>query len=350
MSRISIAIAFSLATSFLQAQWINQRAIGIPRTADGKPDFSAPTPKAHDGKTDLSGLWQLAPGSGSITQLKPSEMKASAVAVHKEREENLGKDSPGTQCLPFGFITAAGGNMVKVVQTPGLIVVLSEDLEYRQIFTDGRELPKDPNPAWMGYSVGHWEGDTLVVESLGYNERTWLEDGYPHTENLRITERIKRSDFGHLTIESSWSDPTLYEKQWTTKVNALLTPDTELLEYVCAENNKDPVHLVGKHSDDTKHAVTVSPEILSKYVGTYLLNAKELGIPGPEVLPINVALEDGALKLGMADGPKQPVTALSETTFTGFGGRIEFVKNDQGEVAYFVVRIAEGDFRANRRK
>jgi hypothetical protein len=98
------------------------------------------------------------------------------------------------------------------VQTPGLIVVLYEDLSYRQIFLDGRELPKDPNPAWMGYSVGHWDGDTLVVESTGYNDRTWLDAGYPHTENMRVTERIRRSDFGHLAIEISFSDPAFYEK------------------------------------------------------------------------------------------------------------------------------------------
>jgi hypothetical protein len=316
----------------------------------GSPIWPPHLRKPLDGKPDLSGLWLLAPGSGGLSQLKPSEMQVSAIALRKEREENLGKDGPSTQCLPFGFLTAGGGYPIKLIQTAGLILMLSEDFEYRQIFTDGRELPKDPNPAWMGYSIGRWDGDTLVVESTGYNERTWLEDGYPHTENLRITERIKRSDFGHLTIEATWSDPKFYEKSWTTKVNGILTPDTELLEYVCAENNKDFPHLVGKRSDDTKNAVKLAPEILSKYVGTYELNAKELGIPGPDVLPIKVVLEDGVLKLGMGDGPKQPITPLSETTFTGFGGRIEFGGNEKGGVTHFMVRIAEGDFRANRKK
>src|SRR5262249_28301605 len=157
--------------------------VGIPRAADGKPDLSAPAPKTADGKADLSGIWLLAPGAGGLSQMKPAEIPAAALATFKEREENLGKESSSTQCLRFGFITA-GGAMVKIVQAPGLILMLTEDLEYRQIFTDGRELPKDPNPAWMGYSVGHWEGDTLVVESTGYNERTWIENGFPHSENL----------------------------------------------------------------------------------------------------------------------------------------------------------------------
>src|SRR5437016_7829274 len=191
MQRALLALVFGLTC--LQAQWIDRKAVGIPRTADGKPDLKAAAPKAHDGKPDLSGLWLLAPGAGGLTKLKPSEIPASATKVFKQREENLGSDSPGTQCLPFGFITA-GGAMVKIVQTPGLMLILTEDLEYRQIFLDGRELPKDPNPAWMGYSVGHWEGDTLVVESNGYNERSWIENGYPHSESLRITERFRRTE------------------------------------------------------------------------------------------------------------------------------------------------------------
>jgi hypothetical protein len=223
--------------------------------------------------------------------------------------------------------------------------MLTEDLEYRQIFMDGRELPKDPDPAWMGYSVGHWDGDTLVVESTGYNERTWLDNGYPHSENLRIVERIRRNDFGHLTIEATWSDPKIYEKPWTTKGTGTLTPDTELLEYVCAENEKDRAHLVGKQSDETKNAPKLSQEFLSKYVGNYEFIAKELGFSNP--IPLKVALEDGVLKLGIADGPKQPMAAISETTFTGFGGHIEFGKDDKGE--YFIVKIAEGDFRANKK-
>jgi hypothetical protein len=352
MSKTCLVVAFSLLSVSLQAQWLDHKALGIPRTADGKPDLKAPTPKAHDGKPDLTGLWTLGPASGGLSAWKKSEIPLAAEKVVKEHEESLGKDGPSTLCLPGAFISAQGPGLIKIVQTPGLILMLAEDLEYRQIFMDGRELPKDPNPAWMGYSVGRWDGDTLVVESTGYNERTWVDAGagYPHTENMRITERIRRSDFGHLTIEATWSDPKIYEKSWVTKVNGILTPDTELLEYVCAENNRDLPHLVGKNSDDTKKAVKVAPEILSKYTGTYMVNLKEIGfgIPGaPEVIPVDVIVEEGALNLTFGTGgPKQPMTALSETTFTGMGGRIEFDKGGQ----YFIIKIAEGDFRAPRKK
>jgi hypothetical protein len=282
------------------------------------------------------------PGSGGISQLKPNEIQPWAQALFKEREENLGHDSPGTQCLPLGFING----LTKIVQTPGLIVLLGEDLTYRQIFLDGRQLPKEPNPAWMGYSIGHWEGDTLVVESTGYNDRTWLENGYPHTDNMRLTEKFHRKDFGHLEVENTYSDPKIYAKSWTMKMGGLLTPDTELIEYVCAENEKDRPHLVGKNSDDTKKAVKLAPEILSKYVGTYQFHAKDFGVPGIEFVPLLVTLEESGLQLGFGNGPKQPMTALSETMFTGVGGRVEF-GNDNGQL-FMVISIAEGDFRGNR--
>jgi hypothetical protein len=345
MSRISMPLVFGLACALVQAQWIKQPTVGIPRTSDGKPDLTAAAPRAADGKPNLSGLWTFVAGGGGLSQLKTSEIQPWAETLSKQREENLGQDSPSVQCLPSGFL----GGLLKFVQTPGLIVILSEDLTYRQVFLDGRELPKDPSPAWMGYSVGHWEGDTLVVESTGYNDRTWLERGYPHTENLRLTERFRRPDFDHLEWERTFSDPAVYAKPWTTKAAGLFTADTDLLEYVCAENERDRVHLVGKNSDDTKNAVKLAPEILTKYVGTYEFHAKELGIPGPEILLFKVALEDGQLKIGVGDGPKQPMTPLSETSFTGVGGRVEFGKNDEGEATHIVLSIAEGDFRAERR-
>src|SRR5262249_41687942 len=163
---------------------------------DGKPNLTAPAPRTSDGKPDLSGIWTMNPGPyafNAATGLKPDEIQPWAEALYKQRREDLQKDSPYTACLPQG--PASNLNpvaMTKIVQTPALILTLSEDLTYRQIFLDGRELPKDPNPAFMGYSVGHWEGDALVVESTGFNERTWLDfGGHPHTEELRITERIR---------------------------------------------------------------------------------------------------------------------------------------------------------------
>ncbi|HLH44907.1 MAG TPA: hypothetical protein VKV74_18100 [Bryobacteraceae bacterium] len=345
MTKISLVIAFGLTGCFLQAQWIQQPTVGIPRTPGGKADLTAPAPRSADGKPDFSGLWTFFPGKGGLTQqLKPSDIKPWAEALHKQRDEDLSHDSPASQCLPGGF---GGFGLAKVLQTPGLIVILMEDLTYRQIFLDGRQLPKDPNPAWMGYSVGHWEGDTLVVESTGYNDRTWLEQGYPHTENLRLTERWSRADFGHMSMDVTFSDPAIYAKPWSSSISAAYTADTDLLEYVCAENEKDRVHSIGKKSDDTKHAVSLPPEVLSKYAGRYDLKAKEL--TGVDLLPLTVSLEDGALKLGVADAPGEMMIPLSEVTFTGFGGYIEFGKNGKGEVTNLVIRIAEGDFPAARR-
>jgi hypothetical protein len=345
MRPLLIAIAHGLLSLCVQAQWINQPTPGIPRTPEGKVDLAAPPPKTANDQPDFSGLWAFRGAGGGISQLKPTEIKPWAEALHKQRDEDLGSDSPGAQCLPSGFIL---GGIVKVVQTPELIVILADDLEYRQVFLDGRELPKDPNPAWMGYSVGHWDGDALVVESTGYNERTWLESGYPHTEHLRNTERWSRQDFGHLSVEIAHSDPEIYAKPWTSKVAGVYTPDTDLIEYVCAENEKDRIHLVGKRSDDSKKAVKLAPDVLSKYVGTYELRAKEL--TSVDLLELKIAMEDGELRLGVADGPKQAMVPLSEVTFTGFGGYVDFGKNEKGETTYLVIRMAEGDFRANRKQ
>ena len=338
----SYLFAFLLITLPLAAQWLKYPTPGIPRTPDGKPSLTAPAPRAADGKPDLSGIWALTTNVGGIRQLKPSEIKRWALELAKEREETLFRDSPANHCLPEG--PGPMGGLDKIVQTPALILILYEDLTYRQIFLDGRELPKDPNTAWMGYSVGRWEDDTLVVESSGYNDRTWFEFGYPHTESLRITERFRRADFGHITVDVTYSDPGAYEKPWTAKREMQYRPDTELLEYVCAENEKDRVHLVGKNSDDAKDAVTVAPETLSKYVGTY-----ERQIPrGPQ--EIKVALEDGGLTLSFAGGPTWRATAHSETIFTAFGTRYEFGKNDKGEVTHFLMIDGSGEWRAQRKK
>jgi hypothetical protein len=347
MMRLWFPILLGLISGSLQAQWIRQPTVGIPRMADGKPDLSAPSPLGKDGKPDLSGLWTFEQAGGGISQLKPEDIQPWAQALARERRENYGgQNSPNILCLPSGAIDG----LAKFIQTPGLLVMLGEDLAYRQVFLDGRQLPKDPNPAFMGYSVGHWDGNALVVESTGYNERTWLERGFPHTEYLHKTERIRRPDFGHLEMEVTYSDPKIYAKSWTEKYRALFTADTDLIEFVCSENEKDRIHLVGKVSDDTKNAVKLPLETLSKYVGAYEFNAKEIGVPGPEILLFQISLEDGKLGFSVGDGPKQPMTALSETTFTGVGGIVEFGKNERGEVTYLVMKIAEGDFRANRKK
>jgi hypothetical protein len=341
-----VAVILMITATSAVAQWINYPTPGIPRTADGKPDLSAPTPKTADGKPDLTGIWTLTKNEGGISQLKPSEIKPWALKLVGEREEALNKDSPGAHCLPKGPVPPS---LAKIVQTPALIVMLreGEEFNYRQIFLDGRELPKDPNPAWMGYSVGRWEGDTLVVESTGYNDRTWLDlDGHPHTESLRITERFHRADFGHITVDATYIDPGAYEKPWTAKDEFQYRPDTELLEYVCAENEKDSIHLVGKKSDDTKNAVKVAPEILSKYEGTYELQNPQGG-PATE---FTIALEDGELTVSIRGGLRRPMTALSDTTFAANGTHLKFDKNDKGEITKLTIQVAEGDLSAVRKK
>jgi hypothetical protein len=340
-----LAAILAIAAVPTAAQWLNYPTPSVPRTADGKPNLSAPTPKTADGKPDLSGIWSLTKTGAGPSQLAPSEIKPWALKLAKEREETLGRDNPVVHCLPSGTISG----LAKIVQTPGLIVMLGEDLTYRQIFLDGRELPKDPNPAWMGYSVGRWEGDTLVVESTGYNDRTWLELGYPHTEGLRITERFHRGEFGHLTVDVAYSDFAAYDKAWTAKIEGLFIADTDLLEFVCAENEKDSVHLVGKNSEQAKSTLKLAPEILNKYVGVYDIDAKDLGVPGREIREFKVALEEGSLRLETPSGVKLLMTPLSETSFNAGSMHIEFGKNDKGETQ-IVFQIAEGQFFGKRQK
>ena len=135
----------------------------------------------------------------------------------------------------------------KIVQFPELIVILYEESTlYRQIFLDGRELPKEPNPTWMGYSVGHWDGDTLVVDTAGFNDQVWIWSGHPHTEALRTIERFRRRDFGHMELQVAFNDPKTYTMPWTLLFDLQLVPDTELLESICNENNTNRPHLVGK--------------------------------------------------------------------------------------------------------
>src|SRR5215467_3469287 len=275
MKRTLVCGILALGSFPLAAQWINYPTPGIPRLPDGKPNLAAPAPRADDGKPDLSGVWDINTSGDPANDRKPGDVLPWAEALAKERQENLFKDDPSTiHCLPdgprFNFLpTFRGHAPLKIVQTPSLIVIFGERLAYRQIFLDGRGLPADPNPDFMGYSVGHWEGDTLVIVTAGYNDRTWLFDGLPHTESLRTTERFHRKDFGHLEITETFDDPKAYAHPWTVRVSGDLMADSDLIEYVCNENEKDSAHLVGKASDLKSIAVEAAPEILAKYPGVY---------------------------------------------------------------------------------
>jgi hypothetical protein len=221
------------------------------------------------------------------------------------------------------------------------------DLTFRQIFLDGRPLPKDPNPTWMGYSIGHWDGDTLVVESAGFNDRTWLDgDGHPHTEALRVTERLRRTDFGHLEMERTLEDPKALAQPWVIPMKFEFDADTEMLEYVCAENERDRSHLVGKTSDDKKAEVKVAPEILKQYAGLY-----EFRPPTHPEDPITfeISVDGDKLMTSMSGGAKYALTPISETKFFFEGAHIEFVKGDNGVVSHMLIQAVEGDFKAPRK-
>jgi hypothetical protein len=236
----------------LQAQWLNYPTAGIPRTKDGKPNLTAPAPKLADGTPDLSGIW-MEPGLKYLinvaADLKEVPFQPWAEAEYKKRMDTRGKDDPNNFCLPSGYPEKdAVTSPWKIVQTPGLVIILYESRTiFRQIFTDGRKLPVDPNPSWQGYSIGHWDGDTLVVETAGTNGKAWMDtNGHPVTDALKLTERFHRRDMGHLDLEITIDDPKAYTKPWTVKQTADLQPDTELLEYICEENNRDVGHFVGK--------------------------------------------------------------------------------------------------------
>ncbi len=208
------------------------------------PAPTGPTPRMPDGKPDLSGMWYP---QRTIDPGKP-EIRAWAQAVVKERAENEGKAFPQSRCQPLGVTLAPTFLPWKTVQTPTLLVLITEGELPRQIFLDGRGHPKDFNPAWMGHSIGHWEGDILLVDTTGFNDKAWFNAGIsiPHTEKMHITERYRRVDLGHLEIEFTIEDPDTFVKPWVIKRAAELAPNEEIQEYVCTENERDREHMVGK--------------------------------------------------------------------------------------------------------
>lgn len=235
------------------AQWPARTPPATPRTPDGNPNLSAPAPRTADGKPDLSGVWQPAPGyvSNIAQKLKPEDIPYQpwAEALFKQRRATESKEDPTGWCIPGGVPRSdAVPYPFKIVNSPDMVILLYEAVHsYRQIFTDGRALPKDPNPTWLGYSVGHWTPDALVVETIGFNDKGWLDnDGKPNTEALHVTERFVRKDFGHMDIQITIDDPKAYTRPWSVTLPLTLLPEGELIEYICNENNKDLQHLVGK--------------------------------------------------------------------------------------------------------
>jgi hypothetical protein len=237
-------IAALIMSASPAGQW-RARTPGIPRTADGKANLSAAVPRTADGKPDITGLWK--PGAGYVgniaKDLKPEDIPYQpwAEALYKERRANDSRDDPTASCIVGGVPRS---DLVpypfKILQMPGVVVILYEAIHsYRQIFTDGRELPKEPNPSWFGYSIGRWDGDAFVVETTGFNDNVWLDNaGRPATDSLRVTERFVRKDLGHMDIQITIDDPKTYTKPWKVTLPLAFQPDDELIEYICNENNR----------------------------------------------------------------------------------------------------------------
>jgi hypothetical protein len=326
------AFAIGFALLFVapgRAQWLRDRTPGIPRTPDGMPDLSAPTPRAADGKPDLSGFWQgsLVYARNIASDLQAGDVQPWAEALTQERMLNFGKDSPSARCLPPP--PAFWHRLVRIVQTPSVIVLLSEGVEsnnsFRTIFTDGRALPKDRSPTWLGYSVGHWDADTLVVDTVGFNDQGWLDEwGHPQTETLRTTERFRRRDFGHIEFEVTIEDPTVFNRVFTVKMDKTLSPDNELLESVC-ENDRIAPHLVGGSG------LRIAASLLSAYTGVYEIAS------GREAV---VTAQGSLLFLQQGNAPKQPLVPRSETVFINRenGNEVEFEKDNLGAVIQLVLR------------
>ena len=279
MQRQILATLFLTLAAGADAQWLNYPAPGVPRTRDGKVNLAAPAPKLN-GKPDLSGVWHVQPsglaemkrlfgpdvnaievpgmeittiskyGLNIFADFKPEDVpmrpEAGAIMAHRAPDAPNPEQLPSTYCLPLSFpLVTMLSEVSKISQAPGLTVIMLElNNGYRQIYTDGRKLPVDPNPSYMGYSTGRWEGDTFVVETIGFKDRGWLDVfGHPQGESLRITERYRRRDFGHLDVEYTFDDPKMYTKPFIVKTTHLLQADSDILEDVCGENEKDRAHM-----------------------------------------------------------------------------------------------------------
>ena len=254
------------------AQWLHPDP-HMPRTRDGKPILTAPAPRLN-GKPDLSGVWEAArPALAANTSytgginpdvlrmqidqqdvgdihrnvffgMKREEepLKPEAIAVISKRQN---EQPPQVRCLPQGVPGVMMVYAFKIMQTPAEIIMIGESQDPpRQIYLDGRDLPKDPDPSWMGYSVGKWDGDTLVVQTTGFNEEGWLDNvGHPRGQSMLITERFRRRDFGHIDLEIRYDDPKYYTRPFTNKTTLNLIPDSDIIEFVCTENERDMEHL-----------------------------------------------------------------------------------------------------------
>jgi hypothetical protein len=257
---VVVLTAIVVMSPSIEAQWDPRSAPGIPRNAEGEPDLDAPPPRTADGKPDLSGVWQ-GMGSGQQAPKEPPPgppvagfrdvaqnikeglpLKPEGAALLKERRDNNSKDNPEAHCLPMGIMQFhTQGAPRKLIQAAGILVILYEASSgLRQIFTDGRSLPNnDPQPWWYGYSVGKWDGDTLVVDTTGFRDGGWLDIiGSPLSDAAKLTERFRRVSYGRMEVDITVDDAKLYTRPWTVRVNQRILPDQELIEFICLENQR----------------------------------------------------------------------------------------------------------------
>ena len=340
-----VALVLILQAVPAGAQWLDRKTPGIPRRPDGKPDLTAPAPRTPDGKPDLSGIW-----NGPVPDLvfDPSNALPSAIETVHQREQEYWKHRPSYQCLPSGPEADRFGGWKRILQTPAAIAILNDDLTYRRIFMDGRQLEANPAPSWMGYSVGRWEGDTLVVESNGFNDKTWLSRyGQPHTEALRVTERWRRADLGHVKVDVTFTDPGAYPKPWGFTAAMTLNADTEMLEAVCEQTSD---RWDGTVSDATGAGIVVPRDVLARYVGAYN------GLYGGNKRTIEVSLSGDHLVARIIGGAAvdggefRPLIPRSQTVFEGAGIGYRFIVNDKGEATDVEEIHISGDQRFARQR
>lgn len=337
----AIVVAVILASP-LSAQWFDWKSPLVPRTEDGKPDLAAPVPKTADDRVDLSGLWVPINASGSLYDT--SQLRGWAQDAMTEAKNNFYRSDPRLHCLPNGpgswAAEGIAGGMRRIVQHTQMIAVLNEDMTHRQIYMDGRELEAESAlPSWMGYSVGRWQGDTLIVQSNGFNGKTWLsQKGHHHTDQLHITERYTRLNYGRMQLEVTYEDPdTFVNGSVEATIDLVLLPDATMFEVVCNESKTGQRHYTGEMDQSQQKAVVVPEERLKAYVGLYR------GFWGNRLVTAEVTLQDGVLMLkrtprySLSGGNNEfditQLVAQSENAFdSGLGLGWVFNSNEEGQI------------------
>ena len=352
VSGLFALLAFATGPASAEAQWLDRPWPNIPRTADGKPNLDAPAPRGPDGKPDLTGIWDPGLIAG---RPEPQNLQPWVLDLARKHQQEYYRQRPNYQCRPSGpeVERGYGDGWKRIVQTPALIAILNDDLSYRVIHMDGRQLEADPAPSWMGYSVGRWEGDTLVVESNGYNDKVWTSRyGVSHSDRLRIVERYRRTSVGSIQLEVTYEDPGAFLKPWGFTATMTLAADTDMLEAVCERTSDHWVPL----SDAASATVKVPREVLARYVGVYkgiyggAERTYEVSLSGDQLIAriLGPKVEGGLAAAGLEDGADRPLVPISQTTFEGLGLAYQFEVGDTGPATALIVIHISGPYRYAR--